>query len=252
MDIVTGNFVLGDDGSRKVRIGNLQYSFVRGSGSGPSAPALPEEGLVFYAPFSMEKDTAETGQAIAKSGNVTFGQISGVPCAYFDGEAYLTLIPSGTEFLFSTQARWTIAFHVYFERGHEAPEDLDGLFCSEEPNKSGALFVYRYVRGGNSGKQDALGVGVNGYNEFTTPEHVLESLSWYFIAIERNGSELRLRINDTWYEGGDSSNLANASKLYLPGGSPKLKGGIAGLRIFNRNLSDDEYSKLANEFTPTA
>jgi len=250
MDIITGNFVLGSDGSRKIRYGNLLHTLVTGSGGGGSggSPAIPEEGLVFYAPFAEDKAAAETGQGISKNGNVVFETVAGVPCARFDGSSYLTLTPSETEFQFLTQAHWTVSFHAWFELGHDASEDLEGLFCSEEPSKDGALFVYRYVRGLNTGKQDAFGIGVNGSNEFTTPDHVLEALSWHFIAIERNGSALRIRINGAWYEGGSSANLRDALKLYLPGGSPKLKGGIAGFRIYSRLPSEEEYSQLAKEF----
>lgn len=209
---------------------------------------MPTDGLVFYASMTEDSSTAETGQSVSKNGSIAFEEVSGIPCAHFDGSSYFTFVPSGTEFEFLTQTNWTLTFNAYFERGHEASEDLEGLFCSEEPNKRGALFSYRYVRGLYTGKQDTLGIGVNGYNEFTTEEHVLEALSWYFIAIERNGSALRLRVNNTWYEGGTRSNLKDALKLYMPGGSPKLKGAIAGVRIYNRVLTEDEYSLLKNEF----
>ena len=209
---------------------------------------MPTDGLIFYASLSDETSTAETGQAIEKNGNISFETVSGVPCAHFDGSSYFTLTPSGTEFKFLTQTQWTILFHILFERGTDESDDLEGVLCSEEPNRNGALFSYRYIRGWSTSVQNSFGIGVNGNSEFTTPANLFQTSTWYFIAIERNGSALRMRVNDEWYDGGNNSHITDASTLYLPGGSPKLKGGLAGLRIYNRLLSDDEYLRLKNEF----
>ena len=209
---------------------------------------MPTDGLIFYAPLAADMSTAETGQAIEKNGNISFETVSGVPCARFDGSSYFKLTPSGTEFKFLTQTRWSISFHILFERGTDESDDLEGVLCSEEPNRNGALFSYRYIRGWSTSVQNSFGIGVNGNSEFTTPANLFLASTWYFVAIERNGSAIRIRINDKWYDGGNNTHVKDALKLYLPGGSPKLKGGLAGLRIYNRPLSDDEYLLLKNEF----
>ena len=207
-----------------------------------------DEKLIFYAPLAADMSTAETGQAIEKNGNISFETVSGVPCARFDSSSYFKLTPSGTEFKFLTQTRWSISFHILFERGTDESDDLEGVLCSEEPNRNGALFSYRYIRGWSTSVQNSFGIGVNGNSEFTTPANLFLASTWYFVAIERNGSAIRIRINDKWYDGGNNTHVKDALKLYLPGGSPKLKGAIAGFRIYNRILSEEEYSFLKNEF----
>ena len=213
--------------------------------------SLPTDGLIFHAPLDSGKATAETGQALTKFGTVSYLKKEGVKCARFDGSSYLALTPSGNEFKFGTKAQWTLCFHVYFERGLDAAQDLEGLFCSMEPNGSYTFFIYRYIQGWSASVRNSLGVGINTVNEFTTPADAIESGKWLFVAIERSGSAVRIRINDTWHSGGSSSNVADADILYLPGGSPKLAGYFADLRIFDKVLSEDEITAVkASVFTP--
>lgn len=67
MDIITGNFVLGSDGSRKIRHGNLLHTFVAGSGGGgsggsPSAGSLLDN-LISYWPLDEAVGATEAADA---------------------------------------------------------------------------------------------------------------------------------------------------------------------------------------------
>ena len=44
---------------------------------------FPEEGLIFYASLSEERDSAEIGGTITKYGSTEYSAINGVPCVNF-------------------------------------------------------------------------------------------------------------------------------------------------------------------------
>ena len=98
---------------------------------------------------------------------------------------------------------------------------------------------------------NSLGVGVNGSNEYTTSSGIFTAGVWNTVTIVRNGSSLKIVVNGAQYTGGSSSNVTNASKLYIPGGSPKLQGYMTAFRLYSRVLTDDEIRALENEFTTT-
>ena len=75
---------------------------------GESVAAPPANGLVFYASLSEESSTAETGQALTKTGTVTYHTVEGLPCARFDTKySYLSAtVPNMTGVLTGTISLW--------------------------------------------------------------------------------------------------------------------------------------------------
>ena len=64
---------------------------------------IPVDGLVFYAPLSEDKATAETGQTMNFSGNVVYDVFDGVNGAYFNNAYFSSSIGS-------TLSEWTLSF----------------------------------------------------------------------------------------------------------------------------------------------
>lgn len=214
----------------------------------PVLPPIPEDNLVMYLPL-QDGTTATTGQTVTTTGDISFTEQQGIACMRLDGNSYLDISPSGSEFQFSTNTQWTISFKVRFDR--TSGSDLEGLLCSAEPNRNGTFFIYHYLNGWSSSVSNSLGVGVNGANEYTTSSGIFTAGVWNTVTIVRNGSSLKIVVNGARYTGGSSSNVTNASKLYIPGGSPKLQGYMTAFRLYSRALTDDEIRALENEFTTT-
>lgn len=214
----------------------------------PVLPPIPEDSLVMYLPL-RNGTAAATGQTTATTGDISFTEQQGIACMRLDGNSYLSISPSGSEFQFSTNTQWTISFKVCFDR--TSGSDLEGLLCSAEPNTNGTFFIYHYLNGWSSSVSNSLGVGVNGSNEYTTSSGIFTAGVWNTVTIVRNGSSLKIVVNGAQYTGGSSSNVTNASKLYIPGGSPKLQGYMTAFRLYSRALTDDEIRALENEFTAT-
>lgn len=214
----------------------------------PVLPPIPEDNLVMYLPL-QNGTAATTGQTAAATGDISFTEQQGIACMRLDGNSYLGISPLGSEFQFSTNSQWTISFKVCFDR--TSGSDLEGLLCSAEPNTNGTFFIYHYLNGWSSSVSNSLGVGVNGSNEYTTSSGIFTAGVWNTVTIVRNGSSLKIVVNGARYTGGSSSNVTNASKLYIPGGSPKLQGYMTAFRLYSRVLTDDEIRALENEFTTT-
>lgn len=214
----------------------------------PVLPSIPEDNLVMYLPL-QNGTLVTTGQTTTTIGDISFTEQQGIACMRLDGNSYLGISPSGSEFQFSTNTQWTISFKVCFDR--TSGSDLEGLLCSAEPNTNGTFFIYHYLNGWSSSVSNSLGVGVNGSNEYTTSSGIFTAGVWNTVTIVRNGSSLKIVVNGAQYTGGSSSNVTNASKLYIPGGSPKLQGYMTAFRLYSRVLTDDEIRALENEFTTT-
>lgn len=187
----------------------------------------------------------DTEQTFVKNGNILLSNIDDIPCIYFDGNSYLSINPLSTEFQFLTNKQWTITFKIYFEKTISTTSDqLEGILCSEEPNRYGAFFLYRYIKGWTDNVQNTLGIGVNEQNEYTTTKNSILENQWLSIIIEKNYPNVRIKINDTWYTEGTNNNLKDALTLYLPGGSPKFKGGISNFRLYTRLLTENEMKRI--------
>lgn len=242
MDIITGNFVLGDDGSRKVRIGNLQYSFVRGSGAGPSAPALPEEGLVFYLPLDQRQETAETGQAMTYRGENQYILTDGIKAAQFAGHSYgiyctAADLPSGN-------FPRTISAWVYMTETGDYPY---------------------FIGYSNGDRGSNFGIGINGATEIGArlggdygSGTDLPLNKWSHICATHNGSTFVMYLNGAQISSTTASLNTGTKTLSIAynAGQGDTANGFTGFlrsaRIYNRVLDASEIEALANEFTPTA
>lgn len=214
---------------------------------------LPQNGLVFYAPLSASAATAVTGQTLtAYSGNPSFTTYKGIPCAYFDGgdviRAGTTDIPYSTSPI-SFSFWFNIASNPYSDTGIiSLGKNYDGCLMAPLSNQNGL---------GLSGHGPGYGMDNIAYITYNGTWH-------HIVAIFDTGSggsrpgyiyvDGNLSASGTFYYNyfpddpefyigsywGDEVHLDN------------LTGYLAAVRIYNRKLSAQEITLLAQEFTPTA
>ena len=209
--------------------------------------AIPEDGLVFYAPLQEDKSTAETGQVLTKNGTITYQTYKDIPCVRVDGYAYLgfsTALPSG-----ALSADWTISLWIRFNSfsgqvptafamgsSHNVGTEIrvcyyNGKLCfepvSSDPSTSQiiepALNVWYHICIVHSGSLTAM----------------------YSDGVQKNEKSFTYSFAPTYGRIGTSLNNSNGYKEYF-------NGWISAVRFYNRALDADEISALANEYTPEA
>ena len=207
--------------------------------------AIPENGLVFYAPLQEDKSTAETGQALTKNGTVTYGTESGIPCAFTNGNAYLSFSASG---LITMSSDWAISLWIRFS---SFTVEYPTPFAIGERHDVGTALRVVYFGG------KLCFEPVSSYPG--TSQIIEPALNvWYHICIVHSGSLT------TMYSDGAEKNEKTftysfaptygriGTSLYANGYNEYFDGWISAVRIYNRALDADEISALANEYTPEA
>ena len=204
--------------------------------------AIPDDGLVFYAPLQEDKSTAETGQALTKSGNVTYGTESGIPCAFTNGYGYLSF--SASE-LITMSSDWAISLWIRFNS-----------FSGQVPTAF-AMGLYHDI---------GTEIRVCYYNgklcfepvssDPSTSQIIEPALNvWYHICIVHSGP-LTAMYSDGVQENQKSFTYSFTPSYGYIGNSLNdgeyFNGWISAVRIYNRALDADEISALANEYTPEA
>ena len=209
--------------------------------------AIPDDGLVFYAPLQEDKSTAETGQALTKNGTITYQTYKDIPCVRVDGYAYLgfsTALPSG-----ALSADWTISLWICFSSF--AAEFPTPFAIGERHDVGTALRVIYF-----SGKLCFEPVS----SDPSTSQIIEPALNvWYHICIVHSGSLTAM------YSDGVQKNEKSFTYSFAPtygrigtslnnsnGYNEYFNGWISAVRFYNRALDVDEISALANEYTPEA
>ena len=207
-----------------------------------SATAIPEDGLIFYAPLQENKSTAETGQALTKSGNMTYGTESGIPCAFTNGNGYLSFSASG---LITMSSDWTISLWIRF---NSFSGQVPTAFAMGSWHDVGTEIRVCYYNG-------KLCFEPVSSDPSTSPIIEPALNVWYHICIVHSGSLTAM------YSDGVQENQKSFTYSFTPssgdiGNSLNLNeyfnGWISAVRIYNRALDADEISALANEYSPEA
>lgn len=190
--------------------------------------AIPEDGLIFYASLSEESSTAETGQALTKNGTVTYQTYKGIPCAYFDS-AYIA----------SQLSDYITPYPMTF-----------AIWAAPNTTNSRALWSF---------SNDKPLMYWDGKYHVYEPDHAVSVANvgdWHHIAWSINSDRSSTYYFDGIAMGTVTSSNTSAIKSmcigYRNGSQPQWLGYLAGFRIYNRALSADEISALANEYTPEA
>lgn len=209
---------------------------------------IPMDGLVFYAPLSVTSSTAETGQTLTTDGSITYQTFKGIPCAYFNGSG--TRIYSSSFSTISGSQPSTMSFWVYVtgKGGSNGEANMFGFGQWDNGRytwtwKNNLVNISGYCWG------DSNGVG------YDTPAYN----TWYHVAFVVNPPNLYLYINGVLVSSATNNSINTVSNGYplVMGGNEQgasdrnLIGYLAGCRIYNRELSQEEITALASEFTPT-
>ena len=191
--------------------------------------AIPTDGLVFYAPLAEDTATAETGQTMNFSGNVVYDVFDGVNGAFFNNAYFSSSIGS-------TLSEWTLSFWLKVTENQTSGA---GYFNSKT---NGEILIY--INSSNRNLRfyppDDLGTNV-------APEN------WNHFVVASSGNTCSVYQNGIFYSNKTWNQAKSFDQFYI--GSRYSEGTIkaytAGLRIYNRLLSEMEAASLASEFTPT-
>lgn len=200
---------------------------------------IPVDGLVFYAPLSEAKTTAETGQTLNVSGNPVYEEINGVPCAYFDGSSglscYDTRLPEGSN---------PVSISIWANQ-KQIQSGYRQLITYGEWSANSAVALC-YIDG-------AIGYGFHTYD--CTPFDNSDVGKWHHFLLTSNGEQNRFYIDGNF--AGEWIHQRNTVPEQITIGrrdstDTYFHGFLAGCRIYNRVLTDAEIKKLAGEFEPYA
>ena len=207
---------------------------------------MPVEGLLFYAPLTSQKSTDDTGKSLYYNGTYSFAENA------FDttGDGYINTdacswFPQGNN-------PWTISFKF------KSPEVLTkagvfGMFLmgTTSYGRGGTVNLssstLSFETGGSGGREYEVSISfqTNVWNTITISYldnnmrfylngEVLQSLS---VALNTDVTNTPLYIGKGWHY------------AFTDGG--RFGGLIKDLAFYNRALSQDEITLLAQEFTPT-
>lgn len=190
--------------------------------------AIPSDGLVFYAPLQEDKSTAETGQALTKNGTITYQTYKGIQCAHFSS-AYIS----------SQLSDYVTPYPMTF-----------AIWAAPDTTDSRALWSF---------SNDKPLMYWNGSYHVYEPDHNVSAANvgdWHHIAWSINSDRSSTYYFDGVAMGTVTSSNTSAIKSmcigYRNSSQPQWIGYLAGFRIYNRALSEDEISAVAGEYTPEA
>ena len=218
---------------------------------GESVAAPPESGLVFYAPLSEESSTAETGQALTKTGTVTYQTVEGLPCARFDTTySYLSAtVPNMAGVLTGTISLW---IYISGDAGGNASTYPTFFTFGDKSKPYGGFILGTWATREGEIKYETNSTG----NEWPSASNPLTKGRWInFVATITESGTLQSYVNGK--EGGVGETGAitiNEPSVYI--NYADLSCGVDGIyiadvRIYNRILSASEIQSLALEHNPT-
>lgn len=200
---------------------------------------IPTQGLIFYASLA-EDSTAETGQDVTTYGNISWGIISGIPCATFTNNSYLKYSfseISGNEP--STLSAWLNSktdpdtLRVPYQCGVE----FTGTRNNDTIRQIGVVSD-NYLGGAWYGSE--LGSSIKAYNT-----------GWHNVVITYDYPTGKLYVDGVFQSSGTF--YLNTTTGYLSigadvNGDTPFSGGIASCRVYDRALNEEEILALSKEF----
>lgn len=216
----------------------------------PSSLDIPREGLVFDAPLASQAAKALTGQALTYALNYTgsgdvFFEEHGLRCmrTLWAGSGEGSILVSFPETgLPSGNAARTVSTWVYPTAG--LSEEM--LWMAWGDNASSAHSGFGVHGGSNSG----MPLFVHGYSNDQAPGGSIPLNQWSHVAFMAAHGRVCAFINGVFSgETGWGIDTKLTGTAYLGGdnfGRP-FEGRIAGVRVYNRVLSEAEIQRLFNE-----
>jgi hypothetical protein len=200
---------------------------------------LPQEGLVFYASLAQSGD-AETGQNASRTDTRHIVH-KGISCAYLQ----------------SSEDNYTFNMSSDFPTGN-APNTLSAWVCLEDLPYNWNMFT-GYGVSNSYADQNSLCInnnnciygGVYGIQAATSSTPA-ERDKWYCMTCVYDGVSGSLYINGVKCDTVDVGYDVKPNGVVWIGWDNFVPYYIAGVRVYNRVLTDDEILQLSQEFTPTA
>lgn len=209
----------------------------------------PVKGLVFYASLNGKTpNTAETGQVLTLS-NVNFSTIEDIPCFLFSGtnSSYIscsdnTGLPLSNQP--STLSCWfrlkdtNNTNQIFFAYGSADENKMRGLACAGGSDRYACSVIW----------------GANGDNKSSFQ---FEKDVWYHVCCTFDADYQKLYLNSSLIKELNYSGMNTSFEKISMGGYFYVNGStlqeyancyIASARIYDRALTEDEITQLANEF----
>ena len=194
------------------------------SDAGVNPLTVPTEGLVFYASFKAQQDTAETGQPLDYRNDVTFTALEGIPCMY----------AAGADIAAETKAIEALTISFW-----GVPNEDEGYVYTENGNIDSNRGARAF------GVERTFMQGVEQYVDYMVVAGEMDnsSMAHYLMTCE-NGSQNLYKNGELIASSSHRLSYDTKSGIYV-----SLKGYVAAVRVYDRILSDDEIQQLAKEFT---
>ena len=197
-------------------------------------------GLLFWAPLSQNKSVAETGQTWTTGGNLSYQEHYGIPCVV--GDSVAGIFCPDTNFPVGKEA-CTISIWIC------KADDFDSGIWNFPMCYGNQEEAYKN-RGIISSANDSF-LGAGGNNEAmigTTPlpdRHWIHCLATF--TPEETGVLVSLYLNGALDSSGRLENLSTELSVVrlMPRGMY-----LAGARIYNRVLAENEIQRLSEEYVP--
>lgn len=214
----------------------------------------PASGLIFH--FTGETSSAETGQsATTETGEIQYGQtVNGIPCVSFSQGASLlfpdigltgsfdTTISAWVNFSQSPTYGWVLV--AGWGRRSESTPPTTKSSNNDIGFMNGAdtsLLNLRYKAGWSCGSQTLL--------------DTIQTGTWYHMVmtVEKNTKTAKAFLNGSFVGSKSFDEFDIESSIFCinhtPGSTQSNSCKVAGVRVYNRILSDSELNILYNEFS---
>lgn len=204
---------------------------------GESVVAPPANGLVFYAPLSEESSTAETGQALTKTGTITYETLAGIPCITKGNTSAYLSAPLSVEGVF------TLSFWIKttYTGEYIGMAYVGGLCIFDASSNSNFQFSAK--------KSSSERVNFQGISK---PLKWRDG-AWHHIAMSITSTESKLYCDGTLISTASGVNISTSSYAYIgwDNDGDNAAASYSRFRIYNRILSASEIQSLAFEHNPT-
>lgn len=194
---------------------------------------IPEEGLLFYAPFTKASLTASTGQDMSTVGNPQYTTIQGIKCMQLDMSSRI-----------DTTLSWDLGTSDFAVSVMAYLGDNTGVLFSCGGFRLAALMDQGLwettIAGDTVGRATAAGCNAN---------------QWHHVVFMRSNGIAKLYINGNEVvsvDGNYDMNWGTFSWGCWTSDSIYFDGALSAARIYTRALTEEEIQTLAFEFTPTA
>lgn len=223
---------------------------------------MPTDALLFHASLASDSGVADFGgQTLtevfntdaASSEGIVYGVVDNIPCAYFNGNSYITFPDTG----FPADSIYARSFSLWFKADYDMSAGTKAV-----------PFAYGYQTQWNETMHvagiafDGSGGGGGFYNKEFDPVGIADGTfqrgEWYHVAVvyERVNNQYSMRgyVNGVLSENINQHfslstlEIGSIGRCLDPNMQYRYTGYLAGVRLYGRALTLDEIKILNNEF----